>query len=79
MPATTPYPIGIPGTPWGDAEKSAWLRRQRIKRSYLDEVVAPLRARLPAQAELFRYGDLDYTSVGLGTYPLFAVRSRGLE
>jgi succinylglutamate desuccinylase len=31
---------------------------------------------LPAQAELFQYGVLDYTRFGLGSYPLYAVRSR---
>ncbi|MEP7302171.1 MAG: peptidase [Caldimonas sp.] len=73
---STPYPIGIPGTPWGAAEKTAWLARQRPQRSYAAEVVAVLRARLPAQAELFQYGVLDYAPLGLGSYSLFAVRSR---
>ena len=75
-PPTTPYPIGTPGTPWGDAERAAWLARQAIKRSYDDEVVAPLKARVPAQGELLQYGVLDYARLGLGTYPLLAVRSR---
>ena len=75
-PSRAPYPIGIPGTPWGADEKSQWLARQQGKRSYAGEVIAPLEARLPAQAELFQYGVLDYTSLGLGSYPLFAVRSR---
>ena len=75
-PATPPYPIGTPGTPWGAAEKSAWLGRQRLQRSYATEVVAPLLARLPAQAEAFQYGSLDYARLGLGRYPLHAVRSR---
>jgi hypothetical protein len=76
VPATPPYPIGTPGTPWGAAEKTAWLARQRVQRSYDAEVVAPLRARLPAQAELFQYGTLDYARLGLGAYALHAVRSR---
>lgn len=71
-----PYPIGIPGTPWGAAEKNTWLARQRVQRSYAAEVIAPLQARLCSQAELLQYGVLDYASLGLGTYPLFAVRSR---
>jgi hypothetical protein len=75
-PPPPPFPIGTPGTPWGAPEKSAWLARQASKRSYDAEVVAPLKARLPAQAELFQYGDLDYTRLGLPAYPLFAVRSR---
>lgn len=74
-PSITAYPIGTPGTPWGPAEKSEWLARQRPRRSYAAEVVAPLDNRLPSSAELFQYGVLDYTRLGLGTYPLLAVRS----
>ena len=71
-----PYPIGTPGTPWGAAEKSEWLARQRVQRSHADEVIAPLEAQLPEGAELFRYGTLDYAPLGLGRYPLLALRSR---
>ena len=71
-----PYPIGISGMPWGTNEKTEWLTRQHVKRSYADEVIALLEAHLPAQAELFQYGALDYASLGLRAYPLFAVRSR---
>jgi hypothetical protein len=77
LPPTTPYPIGTPGTPWGDAERAAWLARQAIRRRYADDVLAPLLARLPAQAEALRYGTLDYSARGLAAYPLYAVRSRG--
>ncbi len=73
------YPIGKPGTPWDAAEKSEWLGRQRRQRSYAAEVVAPLRARLPASSELFQYGELDYAHLGLGSYPLYAVRSRAWQ
>jgi Succinylglutamate desuccinylase / Aspartoacylase family len=75
-PSTTPYSIGIPGTPWGDAERATWLSRQRVQRSYVAEVVEPLKAGVPAQGELFQYGALDYARLGLGSYPLYAVRSR---
>ena len=76
QPSTSPYPIGTPGIPWGAAEKSAWLARQAIRRSYDAEVVRPLAARLPAAAHLFSYGVLDYARLGLPAYPLHAVRSR---
>ena len=76
LPSSTPYPIGIPGTPWGAPERAEWLARQRIRRSYASEVAAPLEASVPAEAELFEYGTLDYTRLGLGRYPLLAVRSR---
>lgn len=75
-PSTAPYPIGTPGTPWGPAEKTEWLGRQRHRRSYVDEVVTPLRARSPATAEVFQYGVLDYAHLGFVRYPLHAVRSR---
>ena len=65
-----PYPIGRPGTPWDAADKATWLGRQRVQRSYAAEVLAPLWARVPAQAELFEYGVLDYTAFGFGRYPL---------
>ena len=71
-----PYPIGTPGTPWGVAERNAWLARQQVQRSYFAEVIAPLKAHRPSQAELFEYGVLDLAPMGLGRYPLFAVRSR---
>lgn len=72
---TPPYPIGTPGTPWGAEEKAAWLQRQQLKRSYADEVVAPLKVNLPEEAELFQYGVTDYERLGLPSYPLYAVRS----
>jgi Succinylglutamate desuccinylase / Aspartoacylase family len=75
-PSAAPYPIGTPGTPWGPAEKSAWLARQHVQRSHASDVLAPLAAALPTQAEVFQYGVLDYTRLGLGRYPLQAVRSR---
>jgi Succinylglutamate desuccinylase / Aspartoacylase family len=77
--SSLPYPIGKPGTPWDAADKATWLGRQRVQRSYAEEVVAPLQAHLPAQAELFQYGALDYTRFGLGSYPLYAVRNRRWE
>jgi len=75
-PPTTPYPIGIPGTPWGPVERNEWLARQRPQRSYAAEVTGRLNTRLPSSAELLQYGVLDYARLGLGSYPLLAVRSR---
>ena len=77
--SSIPYPIGHPGTPWDDADKATWLSRQRVRRSYAAEVLAPLQTGLPAQAELFQYGVLDYTRFGAGSYALYAVRSRRWE
>ncbi|WP_247660855.1 M14 family metallopeptidase [Ideonella alba] len=72
----SPYPIGTPGTPWGAAERAAWLARQPLRRSYADEVLAPLQAHLPPEAELLDCGTLDHSALGLPRYPLRAVRSK---
>lgn len=66
------YPIGTPGKKWGDAEKSAWLAEQTIKRSYPEEVVAKLEP-LKAGFDVEQYGALSYTP---GQYPLYIVKSR---
>ncbi|MCW4453654.1 M14 family metallocarboxypeptidase [Flavobacterium sp. MXW15] len=66
------YPIGTPGKPWGEAEKSQWLARQTVQRSYAAEVVSAI-DRLRERFEVVQYGELDYPS---GRYPLFAIRSR---
>ena len=66
------YPIGTPGQPWGDAEKAAWLARQRRQRSYADDVLGVI-DRLRARFDVEQYGLLDYAPE---TFPLFAIRSR---
>ena len=73
MTATTPYPVGTPGQPWGTAEKAEWRARQRKQRSYADEVVSAIDA-LRGDFDVERYGELDCAQDG--TYPLFALRSR---
>lgn len=78
------YPIGQPGVPWGESEKLAWLRMQTVKRSYQAEVLDTLDTLfgdqgpvdLQACAERVQYGVLDYSALGLGVYPLYAVRSK---
>ncbi|OAX53887.1 M14 family metallopeptidase [Xanthomonas graminis] len=69
------YPIGIPGVPWGAAEKAAWMARQQRRRSYQDEVVAVI-ARLRGQWDVVEYGELAYAQA---RYPLLALRSRGWD
>jgi hypothetical protein len=66
------YPIGTPGTPWGDAERAAWRSRQTRKRSYESDVLSaiePLRSRF----DVVQYGRLDYDGE---IYPLLAIKSR---
>ncbi|WP_147653645.1 M14 family metallopeptidase [Vulcaniibacterium gelatinicum] len=75
MQIPTVYPIGIPGQPWGAAEKAEWLARQTRKRSYADEVLSVIE-RLRPRFDVVQYGRLDYPPE---TYPLFAIRNRGWD
>ena len=72
MTSPTPYPIGTPGQPWGDAEVVAWLSRQSRQRSYEADVLSVIE-RLRARYDVVQYGHLDYSP---DSYPLFAIRSR---
>jgi hypothetical protein len=65
--------IGTPGRPWGEAEKREWRSRQRVRRSYAQEVVAKIDALRP-RFDVSEYGRLAYGPDG--DYPLFAIRSR---
>lgn len=73
MTASTFYPIGTPGTPWGDSDKALWRAAQAQRRSYADEVVARISA-LRDRFDVSQYGELDCGADG--RYPLFAIRSR---
>ncbi|TLM78591.1 M14 family metallopeptidase [Microbulbifer harenosus] len=66
------YPIGTPGTPWGDSERNQWLSRQVRHRSYGSEVVSKIEY-LRARFDVEEYGRLEY---GDESFPLLAIRSR---
>ncbi|WP_428821370.1 M14 family metallopeptidase [Microbulbifer sp. MCCC 1A16149] len=66
------YPIGTPGTPWGDAERAEWLSRQTRQRSYESEVVSKIEG-LRDRFDVAEYGRLEY---GDERFPLLAIRSR---
>lgn len=70
--ASTPYPIGTPGSPWGDQERSEWLAGQARQRSYETDVLSVIE-RLRERFDVEEYGSLDY---GPDHYPLMAIRSR---
>jgi len=76
MQAGDSYPIGVPGQPWGAAEKAEWRARQRKQRSYRDEVASKIDA-LRDRFDVSQYGELDYGEDG--AYPLFALRSRAWD
>lgn len=67
-----PYPIGTPGVPWGDAERTQWRNRQTKQRSYTEDVERRIE-RLAGRFDVSTYGALDYPP---DRYPLYAIRSR---
>jgi hypothetical protein len=75
--ASSFYPIGKPGVPWGAEEKAQWLARANkdYQRSYLADVVDRLQP-LKQDFDVVRYGHLPYGEDGETNYPLFAVQSR---
>ncbi len=68
--------IGTPGQPWGEAEKAQWRALQTRRRRYADDVLPALDA-LRVTFDVVQYGELHYGDDG--TFPLFAVRSRGWD
>ena len=66
------FPIGTPGVPWGDAEKTQWRAQLMRKRSYADDVLPRIDA-LRDCFDVTHYGELDYAP---DRYPVFALRSR---
>lgn len=67
------YPIGTPGQPWGDAERSEWLSHQHKQRSHADDVLGPIE-HLRTRFDVEQYGQLDYSP---DQYPLLALKGRG--
>ncbi len=70
-----PYPIGVAGQKWGDAEKAQWLAAQKIKRSYRQEVLSKLDA-LRSHYDVVQYGELNYQQ---NQYPLYVIKSRDVD
>ncbi|MEM9388004.1 MAG: DUF2817 domain-containing protein [Pseudomonadota bacterium] len=64
------YPIGTPGTPWGDVERRAWFEAQSPTRSYQEQVLRRLQDELPEAFTITQYGALP---VDAQRYPLFAL------
>lgn len=75
MTESQPYPIGTPGKKWGETEKSAWLEKQKIKRSYAEEVLKKLEA-LKTHMDVEQYGALSYSPE---RYPLYVVKTPNLD
>lgn len=75
MTHTAAFPIGTPGTPWGEAEIAQWRSLQSKKRSYADDVLSAIE-RLRERFEILEYGSLTYAA---DSYPLLALKSRGWD
>lgn len=73
MTTHSPYPVGTPGTPWGEAERAEWRSRQTRQRSYEADVLGKIE-HLRERFDVVQYGQLDYAP---DSYPLFAIKSRG--
>ena len=74
-----PFPIGTPGTAWGDKEREEWRNSRQVQRSYKEEVVDKLQKlekESPGVFELVQYGALGQDP---SRYPLFAVKLRGWD
>ena len=67
--------IGVPGKPWGEAEREAWRALQAPQRSYAEDVVARIE-RLDDRFERVTYGRIEY---GDEAYDLYAFRSHGWD
>lgn len=71
MTASNTYPIGQTGQKWQQQEKAQWLAKQKVKRSYVDDVLSQLEA-LGSHFDIEEYAKLEYAS---GTFPVFALGS----
>jgi len=72
--ATSAYPIGVAGKPWGPAEKLAWREHTTVTRTYSEEVIQKLeRLREKPQLTVRKYGAL---SLDADRFPLYAVLTR---
>ena len=75
MQPSTGYPVGIPGKPWGEAERAQWRARQVRQRSHAEDVVARVDA-LRDRFDVEQYGTLE---AGGARYPLLVLRSRVVD
>src|SRR5262249_25642638 len=58
--------------PWGNAEKSAWLQRQKVQRSYANDVLQRINALPEKHFSKVQYGVLSFAPA---RYPLYAIKA----
>jgi hypothetical protein len=73
MPDLPALSIGVPGQPWGAAERARWLTAQVRRRDYGADVLGPAQS-LAGRFELQTCGEIGAAGE---RYPLLALRSRG--
>lgn len=61
--------------PWGPTEKSEWLKKQTIKRSYKDEVLGKIE-KLKGKFDVVNYGALSYDTE---KYPVYLVKTKNFD
>lgn len=61
--------------PWGQIEKDNWLKEQKIKRSYKEEVVSKIEKLAPLM-EIINYGSLSYNP---DKYPLYYIKTKNFD
>lgn len=69
------YPLGIPGTPWGEIEKNLWRSRQVRQRSYAEDVLGAVE-HLRGPFDVQTYGEIAY---GPERFAVKALRSRNWQ
>jgi hypothetical protein len=69
------YRIGTVGSPWGAPERAARLAQTTLRRSYHDDVVAPLRALAAQPSPTFAAVPYGTLSVDPSRYPLLALQT----
>jgi hypothetical protein len=72
MTSPKPFPVGVPGQPWGAAERAQWRARLTRRRRY-DRDVLPRIEALADRFDTVAYGRLDHDGE---SYPLYALKSR---
>ncbi|NIJ70057.1 M14 family metallopeptidase [Xanthomonas sp. 60] len=75
MPAVAFYPVGIPGQPWGPAERAQWRARQQVQRRHAEDVLPRIEG-LAATFERIEYGTVSHDG---DQWPLLALRSRAWD
>lgn len=70
------YPIGTPGTPWTDFERTQWKMGMKVQRSYKKDVLDTFDKLDDDIWEVVKYGELSHDPEH---YPLFLIQSKNWD